>query len=514
MMKKISIIFTFIIITFCCRINAASDTIYFYKSGTIVYQKAVNLIDSITFVPINYYDMKRSEDVYKKILSYPQLSKFAEILKITGYDKYLYNKTIWAPENSSISSVDIKDTTALIKILRNHISNEKVTTLDAKNKRVKMLNNKYLIYTRTENKYTIDGKICILSNISSKGSYIHIINEEIPYKLNIWEFLNLTNVEDGYDTFRAYVRSMLSEDDNGNTVNDVLRYLGQLNNEDYDCTAIIPDDAACEEAFNLLYSKFSTAKENADSSKLIENIKWRIVRDQFFNPSIKQLPVNGIINSTFGIPYDARILLKEENIVSLNNFSNGSVIFVRSLNMLDSMVLNKTKKIECENNYYRNSINCDLNTISVNDVKYDISGNQYLKCIPISTSNLAKISVSYGIQDLIPGKYNIYAYTVPACIEDTIDKKPNKLNFYITHDDGLSINVINKNLLSNFVTDSTSTTKIKLAENYTIPVVYYQHDPLKVPNEKLRIENAVFISQLKTFNRVFRIDCLVFERIE
>lgn len=513
-MRKILIIFTCITITFCCRINAASDTIYFYKSGNIVFQRAVNLIDSITFLPINYYDMKRSENVYKKIQSYPQLSKFAELLKIAGYDKYLYNKTIWAPENSSISTYNNNDTTAIIKMLRNHITNEKVTTLDAKNKRVKMLNNKYLIYTRTENKYTIDGMVCTLSNISSQGSYIHIINEEIPYRLNLWEFLNLTNINDGYDTFRTYVRSLLSKDENGNTVNDVLRYLGKLNNEDNDYTVAIPDDKACKEAYNLLYSKYFAARENTDSAKLVENIKWRIVRDQFFTPSIKQLPVNGIITSTFNIPYDAQTLFKEDNVVAINNFSNGSAIFIRHLNMLDSMVLNKTKKIECENNFYRLHYNCNLNTISVTDNKYGISGGQYLKSIPVSTSNISKVAVAYGLMDLLPGKYNIYANIVPAYIEDSTDKKPNRLNFYISHNDSSSLNITNKTLLKNFVTDTTSVTKIILAENYSIPVIYFEHNPLTIPNEKIKIENDVMISELGTLNRTFRIDCFVFERIE
>lgn len=513
-MKKILIIFTCITITFCCRINAASDTLYFYKSGNIVYQKAVNLIDSVTFVPLNYYDMKRSENVYKKIQSYPQLSKFAELLKIAGYDKYLNNKTIWAPENSSILNFDIKDTTAIIKMLRNHITNEKITTLDAKNKRVKMLNNKYLIYTRTENKYTIDGKVCTLSNISSQGSYIHIINEEIPYKLNLWEFLDQTNINDGYDIFRTYVSSFFNNDENGNTVNDILRYLGKLDNEDYDYTVVIPDDEACREAYNLLYSKYFVSRENADSVKLIENIKWRIVRDQFFTPSIKQLPVNGIINSTFNIPYEAQTILKEDNIISINNFSNGSVIFIRHLNMLDSMVLNKTKKIECENNLFRLHTNCNLNTISVTDNKYGISGGQYLKSIPVSTSNLAKISVSYGLIDLLPGKYNIYANIVPAYIEDSTDKKPNRLNFYISHNDSSSLNIVNKTLLKKFVTDTNSVTQIKLAENYNIPVIYFQRNPLTTPNERIKIENDVMISELSTLNRTFRIDCFVFERIE
>jgi hypothetical protein len=39
---------------------ASNDSIYFYKSGQIVFKRATAQIDSIAFVPIDYYEIKNN----------------------------------------------------------------------------------------------------------------------------------------------------------------------------------------------------------------------------------------------------------------------------------------------------------------------------------------------------------------------------------------------------------------------------------------------------------------------
>jgi len=101
---------------------ASNDSIYFYKSGQILFKRATAEIDSIAFVPIDYYEIKHNEAIFKAIQAIPEISLFASILEKTGFNKALADRTIWAPTNEALANVDLNDRAILDSLVNNHVS--------------------------------------------------------------------------------------------------------------------------------------------------------------------------------------------------------------------------------------------------------------------------------------------------------------------------------------------------------------------------------------------------------
>ncbi|OPZ98792.1 MAG: hypothetical protein BWY72_00664 [Bacteroidetes bacterium ADurb.Bin416] len=129
------------------------------------------------------------------------------------------------------------------------------------------------------------------------------------------------------------------------------------------------------------------------------------------------------------------------------------------------------------------------------------------------TSTRVVAYVALFVPDLYVRPYNVYAVIVPTCYEDSADNRPNKITtvFGVEKPSGLMSGRVTNN---NMVTNGTDTTKLLVAEKYQMPYIEVVRNPALGPMEHVRIQNAAKISEVGTYDRTIRIDCLIFEPVD
>ena len=94
-------------------------------------------------------DPNVSKDLFQRIQENPDLSKFAELLTKSGYDKIIassQNYTVFAPVNAALASLDpaiVADDAKLKLFVGNHITNQIQTANTTVQVRLLMMNGKY-----------------------------------------------------------------------------------------------------------------------------------------------------------------------------------------------------------------------------------------------------------------------------------------------------------------------------------------------------------------------------------
>lgn len=137
-------------------------------------------------------DESVSKDLLQQINEDTELSKFAELLVKTGYDKVIASSktfTVFAPTNTALAGLDpaiVNDTAKLRLFVTNHIANQRYfTTAASAQVRLPMISNKY---------HNLLGKKLGEANIATadqiaRNGILHIIDKMMPALPNAWEFL-------------------------------------------------------------------------------------------------------------------------------------------------------------------------------------------------------------------------------------------------------------------------------------------------------------------------------------
>jgi hypothetical protein len=155
-------------------------------------------------------------DVFQKLAAQPNLSKFSDYLRSTGYDKLLVssqNYTVWAPTNDALATLDASisaDPAKLKDFVANHIA---LTTIAAPKSpsdtlRVQLLNKKIA---------TLIGKTFEEAGVTGNGQFvkngaIYTIDKPVPTKLNVWaiflQWLLIVPMQPSLDTITPVLRFM------------------------------------------------------------------------------------------------------------------------------------------------------------------------------------------------------------------------------------------------------------------------------------------------------------------
>jgi len=136
-------------------------------------------------------DPNVSKDLFHRIQDNPDLSKFAELLTKSGYDKTIassQNFTVFAPVNAALTSLDpaiVADDVKLKLFVGNHITNQIQTSNPTSQVRLHMMNGKYV---NLQNGKFDDASITTADQFAKNG-YLHIINKMVPALSNAWGFL-------------------------------------------------------------------------------------------------------------------------------------------------------------------------------------------------------------------------------------------------------------------------------------------------------------------------------------
>ena len=136
-------------------------------------------------------DPNVGKDLFQRIQENPDLSKFAELLTKSGYDKIIASSqtfTVFAPTNAALNSLDpaiAADAAKLKLFVGNHITNQLQPSITSGQVRLQMMSGKY---NNLQNGKFDDASITLADQYAKNG-YLHVINKMVPVLSNAWSFL-------------------------------------------------------------------------------------------------------------------------------------------------------------------------------------------------------------------------------------------------------------------------------------------------------------------------------------
>ena len=305
-----------------------------------------------------------AENLLSQIQLNPELSKFAEYLNKTGYDKVVASSktfTIWAPTNLALQNLDpaiVNDTARLKPFIANHISYQSYfTSMPNPLITIRTLNGKNILFSKVKFE---EANILTADRYVGNG-VLHTIDRAIAPKLNAWEYLNsaATSLQQSFlqsqsyqyrDSSRAEVIGIdpktgipiLKEGTGYFARNKFHERVANISNEDNKYTFVLLTD----DAFNTEKTKLSkyftvnnplaTPTQNAFVTDSITS--WNIVKDLAFRGdyTLDNLPDTLTSNDSIKVHLDKSAILQTIKV------SNG-IVFV--MNRIDYPMSGKIKPV-------------------------------------------------------------------------------------------------------------------------------------------------------------------------
>lgn len=487
---------------------------------------------------------KKSDlNLFEYIESQPDLSKFTEMLKVSGYDTII-NKpqtyTVWAPVNSALTDLDLNDTLMVRNVVKNHISRFSNPTSGIDQKVISVLSSKYLIFQKTETGYTYGGKKLLEANTSTANGILHKVDGYVTYTDNIWEFIGSAP---GLDSLRNYLyaQSIRFFDQEASVEigtnsqnlaiydsviifsNPILDRIGKLHLEDSLYAAILPTNSAWTQIYKSIESKYETFKDVVGEKKrlytqaaIVDNLVFRM-KDRSVDPA----NADSLISSTGSVFRQSGYLFQNANRI---NLSNGLAYITDSLRFKPEDSWQKPIKVEAENsNYGRSYANTNLSTRYSFGTGYTVSEDKFLVSEP--SSSTTQNSVTFPIPNVLSGKYRIYCVFVPTSIVKQEDSRRYKVKFFLSFLKKETGTVLESPIVKNaiggagskateYTTDSLTTTKMFVAEcAFPYCNLYTKESTAADITTKLRIENATLTKDINKYDRNLRIDYIIFEPV-
>ena len=436
------------------------------------------------------------------------LSKFAQLVKVAGYDSLLTSTqtyTVWAPVDDAFAQVDPATITKTMakQMVSNHIARFNNPTSMSPEQQIRM--NSYKLYAYTQDGAEFGGSELISKDAMAKNGILHTIKTQIPYRNNVYESITsatsagqLAAFIKKFDEIRfdETLSIPIDIDENGRTVYDSVKTsynrlfdgnLGSINNEDSTYTMIIPSDNAWNTAYARYAPYFKTYSDVASKADSIQNTQTSlaIVNDLIYRGVVNDSNLPDSITSTSGsVIHDPASLLSG---TSKQEASNGWVYFTDQLKYNDNETWNKNIEVECEDPEGRvASPNTGINTRAINaGSEITASGSRYIEVVPSTTS--AQPGVTFEIPNVLSGKYDVYVEFIPGSIDGT-PTDSTRLLFDLTYltATGKTTNITVKQ--NSFVTSGTNKTRIKAFSSFEFPVANY-YDRLWWINYKAGLYN-------------------------
>lgn len=490
---------------------------------------------------------KIDSNIFDYIKSRSDLSIFQAMILKTGYDTILSQSkayTVWAPTDSSLANISIPtDTASLRKLVENHIASYAHPVSQAENMNITMLNGKRLVFNFQDTSATMDGVSVIEKDRATRNGLVQVMSGVLPYRYNQWE--NILN-SNGLDSLKKYVLSLnkkvldnVRSYDNGVFIDSFfittnqIDLLGSFNLEDSIYTSILPDNAAWIEAYNRISSYYKTKPSDGGAFAQRTNTLWTMVSDLFFWGRINTPVLTKKLVSTYWTTLtnpDSLFMNAEKMILS-----NGYAYKTSKLNhkAVDSWC--KEIRIEAESAFSGRFItNYELTVNSSLGTNFNASNNEYVFCKPTTNNGVPPLTLNFPIPNTLSTKYNIYVVFLPSIITDTTDKRPSKVDFYMsnnmnlaTYKDGPQPTWGSKINPTPILTNPLTVSKVLVAKNYefqTANIVYGRNlIRASIPQGLtsavtvgLRIRNVSGVSatDLKNYNRAMRVDCIILEPVQ
>ena len=473
--------------------------------------------------------------LFDYIASQEDLSYFAEMLFITGYDSVLNAGqvyTVWAPTNDALSTVFFFNIDDMKLFVENHICWFSKPVRDADDQIITTLNNKRLLFTKGADGFLYDNRHIAKSDIALRNGIVHVLDGYVPYRLNLWEYLLQA---EGFESLQAYVNSLFeyeldgeaSFDGNGilidsvmKVTNPILTLLGGLNLEDSTYTMIMPNENAWNEGLELTKSYFKTLEEDGGEEVQEANAKWTMVKDLIYRERLKVPYADTVVYSTYGTNMGSPDSLFFDK--TYEELSNGYAYTATHYPFKAIPTWHKEIRIEAEDNQGNTRIPNNYTLVNTSSVGTNVeaSGKSFVTAIPKTMNRISQLFIRFPIPNTLSAKYNIYAVFIPSSVIDKNDKRPYKVSFALTYVGPTGRLVKDAKMSDKIVTDSTNVTKVLVAENFSFPYSNIVSMPgltgteTATVNIRIKNETGVTAEEMANFNRTIRVDCIILEPVQ
>jgi len=514
----------------------------------------------------NYYNNAGSPsnaNLYELIKQNDQLSKFARLIEISGYDKMLsasQTYTVWAPDNENLSSIDTNtiDSIQARLIVENQIARFNNPTSVPLGKSIRMINKKIYSYS-DEGGISFGGELLIEKNIIANNGLLHTTNGLIPYFQNLYEFI-IANAstssiagfislfhENKFDEALSIPinteNGMIIYDSITTPYNRLFEYpgmgLGAINNEDSIYTMLVPTNAAWKAAYERIAPYFKVYNKNQLYADSVSNVQTSlaIVNNLIFRGRIPDpSAVDSLISTYTTFMYynlgQKTVIHDVKNLFGgseKTTASNGLIYLTDNLRLNNVETWNPPIVIEAENTSGRltgSNTTISPRIITINSPVQDVSGGRYISISPTNSSSQA--SVTFSIPDVLSCKYNIYVDIIPSIDDNNVftnDSTMLTFNLSYMGSDG-TLKTATASNSSEYTTSGTQKVRMKIFSEFEFPVSNYvdqlwymnpQNKPESlVTTTTLTIRSNVTTQQVTStlYSRRFSIDDITFEPIQ
>jgi hypothetical protein len=487
---------------------------------------------------------KSDKNLYEFIKSRDNLTKFTKLLETSGYDSLLKQSqafTVWAPNDEALSAIDVSDKSLALQIVKNSIARYSYTTSGITTRVVPMLNKKLIPLQKSDNGYAFNEEVISEPDLGAANGILHVTSNYVPYKMNIWEFINNTT---GLDSLKQYANSLdkleldtaasflngVFVDSVFKVTNKLLDNLGSLNVEDSIYTALLLDNTAWKAGYDKVFPYYKTTLADGGVATQVKNAKWSLAQNLFYRGEIDFPTSKANLSSTGHIrTYEPNTVFQNSQ---KNDLSNGLGYVTSSFNIKDTASWNKPIVMEAEYGalYGATLFNYSSTTRNGAGMSAPVSNGDYASLTDISVNALTKPYVTFLIPYTLATKYNIYCVFIPKKEVDPADMRPYKVRFYVNYlnSQGTAVTtgyVDSKNTvqtsssaLATFTTDPNSIQKMLVAKNVTLP---YSNVTFNGLTSDENIKNIKFSLKIETnvgkneagFTRNMLIDCIILEPV-
>ncbi len=494
------------------------------------------------------------QTLWQTIQQHPELSDFSDVLSQTKVFKYhkvtdvsyaslldgVQTFTVLAPVNGSFNkdsvlsllSTSKGDSMVVRSFIGNHLSYDQVANVEKpteffllNSKRATIGNNMALNVPLKE------------SNIRAKGGILHILQNTLPYRNNLYEvLLNNPNynkigeqlssydedefsptqsIEGGMvDGEQIYVDSVFIER------NKFLESVGLLADEDSAYMMVVPTNNEWERVWNEAMSFYrydKTVEDGSERQRAWAN--FALLSDAIFSRTIQSSPEDSLVTYFYDRRYPQYEVFhkpfQEGGIfygTTAKDFSNGILYTANRWPFTPEMTYNREIKTEGERtNLIVDYTQCSYTTrIHAAD---SVSENEYLVITP--RSNTTNWTMNFKVENTLATSYDIYAIILPATVYNpNAQVKPCKfqaeINYVDENGNAKTFNCDN----TKFTNDPTRVDTLLLAENFTFPVCNYYGDQLSMfesqTNMKItvKLKCNILARESNQFSREMFLDCI------
>jgi len=363
-------------------------------------------------------DVAIANNLYQAISKNVSLSKFSELLVKSGYDKIIATSktyTVWAPSDQALATLDatiVNDSAKLRAFVGNHISNLAYPT-GGTSQRIEMINGKFNLFAGNN----FDSANISTANLYAANGVYHVIDKFIPRVDNCWEFLNNSTT---YSSFKSALTDLnytffdstkaiqiganpttgapIWDSTNAKiSRNSFLDKVQNIADEANEYTLFVLTDNAFTTEYNKLSPWFTTATNNADSTKNLAS--YHLIKDLAVKGAYTVAQLPDTLLSTFGV----KIPINKTKIVASYKTSNG---YVHVMSEVNFSLTNKFPPIIIEGETPSGFATTDRSFYTYYRTRINPNTGATFKDILMQNYGYANYFIRYRLQGLPSMRYN------------------------------------------------------------------------------------------------------------